>query len=98
MLPPTLKINSLTVREGVCHVDLSTDILTQSLPLPAETIIFSIVDTLTELSGVTSVRISIDSRSDVFFMDTVDLSRLLYRNLDYIENAAVSAPSETAVP
>ena len=98
VLPPSLKINSLTVREGVCHVDLSTDILTQSLSLPAETIIFSIVDTLTEITGTTSVRISIDSRSDVFFMDTVDLSRLLYRNLDYIENAAVSAPSETAVP
>ena len=98
VLPASLKINSLTVRDGVCHVDLSTDILTQGLPLPAETVIFSIVDTLTEISEVTSVRISIDSRPDVNFMDTVDLSQLLYRDLDYIETAPVSAPSESVSP
>ena len=97
VLPSSLKMNSITVRDGVCHVDFSTDILTQSPPLPADVIIFSVVNTLTGIPGVTSVRISINTRSDVVFMDTVDLSQLLYRNLDIIENSAI-APATTEAP
>ena len=98
VLRSTQKLNSVTVRDGVCHVDFGIDFLSQTMPLPAETIIFSIVDTLTEISEVTSVRITVDSNSEVFFMDTVDLSQLLYRDLDFIETSITPAASETAAP
>ncbi len=87
VLPNSLKLNSVAVRDGVCYVDFGADFLTQAVPLNAEIIIFSIVDTLTEIPEVTSVRISVDSNVEVFFMDTVDLSQLLYRNLDFIETS-----------
>lgn len=98
VLPANLKVNFVTVRDGICHVDFGSDFLTQAMPLPAELIVFSIVDTLTEMSEVTGVRISVDSRSEVFFMDTVDLSQLLYRNLEFIETSQVQQSSESAAP
>ena len=98
VLPNSLKLNSVTVRDGVCHVDFGADFLTQKMTLPAEIIIFSIVDSLTEISEVTSVRISVDSNSEIFFMDTVDLSQLLYRNLDFIDTNSAPSSSESAEP
>ena len=98
VLPAACKINSVTVRDGVCHIDFGADFISQKMTLPAEIIIFSIVDSLTEISEVTSVRITVDSNSEIFFMDTVDLSQLLYRNLDFIETGINTLPSETAAP
>ncbi|MBR3437820.1 MAG: GerMN domain-containing protein [Lachnospiraceae bacterium] len=98
VLPNTLKVNSVMVREGVCHMDFGSDFLSQTMTLPAEIIIFSIVDSMTEIAEVTSVRITVDSNSEIHFMDTVDLSTLLYRNLDYIESYQPPAVTETAEP
>ncbi|MBP5294952.1 MAG: GerMN domain-containing protein [Lachnospiraceae bacterium] len=92
------KLNSVTVRDGVCHIDFGVDFVSQTMTLPAETIIFAIVDSLTEIPEVTSVRITVDSNSEVFFMDTVDLSKPLYRNLDFIENPQNAPVTETAAP
>ena len=98
VLPNTLKINSVTVRDGVCYVDFGADFLSQAVPVNAEIIIFSIVDTLTEIPEVTSVRISVDSNADVSFKDTVDLSQLLYRNLDFIETSTNMPVTESTAP
>lgn len=98
VLPNMLKVNSVAVRDGVCYVDFGADFLSQAVQIDPEIIIFSIVDTLTEIPEVTSVRISVDSNAEVFFKDTVDLSQLLYRNLDYIETSVNQPVSETAAP
>ena len=98
VLPNTLKVNSVAVRDGVCYVDFGADFLSQAVQIDPEIIIFSIVDTLTEIPEVTSVRISVDSNAEVSFKDTVDLSQLLYRNLDFIENSVNTAVPATAAP
>lgn len=85
LLPSSIKIISVMSKDGVCYVNFGTDInsLSGSSALP-EVIIYGIVNSLTELGGITSVQFAVNGDRDIIFMETLDLSGPLYRNLDYI--------------
>ena len=82
---PASKINSVTVRDGICYVDFNYDFLTQTNRVTAETAIYSLVNSLTTFADVEKVQISIDGKTNVKFMDTLDLSLPLEENEEIVE-------------
>ncbi|WP_051207427.1 GerMN domain-containing protein [Butyrivibrio sp. AE3006] len=86
---PTLnsqaKINSVSVRDGVCYVDFDNNFLIQPNAVSADVAIYSIVNTLCAITDTNKVQISVGGSSDVIFMETVSLGTVFERNLDIVE-------------
>jgi germination protein M len=66
-IPSTVKVNSVTVKNGLAIVDFSKDIITDTAEIPHSSTtellaIYSIVDTLTEFKEIMKVRITIEGK------------------------------------
>ena len=87
MLDPNIKINTVTVRDGVCYVNLDGTFLSQTTNVSADVVIYSIVNSLVELSDINKVQFSVNGESEVTFKETMPLSEIYGRNLDILEQA-----------
>ncbi|MBO7364373.1 MAG: GerMN domain-containing protein [Lachnospiraceae bacterium] len=83
-LPLNTKILSVFTSDGTCFVNFNQAFLEGTPGIRAETIIYSIVNTLTEVKGVSSVQITVNGSSKINYMDHVDLGAPLKRKLDLI--------------
>lgn len=87
-LAPTLdagtRILNVSVNENVCYLNFDTTFLNNSLEVNEYIPIYSIVNSLSELSTVSRVQITINGEQNVKFRDSVSLNTLFERNLDYI--------------
>ena len=85
---PTLnsetKIISVSIKDGICYVNLNTAFLTLMNNVTADTAIYSIVNSLTELPGVTKVQLAVDGETEVKLGDET-LSVVFERNPDLIQ-------------
>ena len=90
-LPANVRSLSVGTVAGVCSVNLSDAMLSEASGVSPEVCIYSIVNSLSEISGISSVQISINGSSNMVYMDQVDLSENLKQNLDLI-----LAPEETS--
>lgn len=82
---PQTKINSVTVADGVCYVDFNNAFLQQVYNVSPEVLLYSVVNSLSELNNINKVRISIDGNSDLVFRDKFPLNTVFERNLDLLE-------------
>ena len=78
------RINSLSVRDGVCYIDFDQAFLSEPYNVTAEVAIYSIVNTIAELSDVNKVVFSVNGAQSFTFMD-IQMSGSYERNLDIIE-------------
>lgn len=85
---PTLnsdtKIISVAVKDGICYVNLDQTFLTPAYSVTPEVALYSLVNSLTELSGVNKVQISINGETNVMYMEKYSLTTIFERNLDLI--------------
>ena len=81
---PTLKVLNVTTKDGVCYVNLDNSFLTKTLKVSDEAVIYSFVNSLTELPNVNKVQFMIDSETEVSFGDHMYLSEPFERNLELI--------------
>lgn len=86
-IPSEVKVNSVTVKDGICHVNLSADFKEETLNVSPEVMIYSIVNSLTEIKNISGVRILINGSSNIKLYDKVDLNQTFMRNLDIIAGA-----------
>ena len=84
-VPKTTKILGVSVKEGICYVNLDSKFLTDSYDLSPEVAIYSIVNSVIANGSVTKVQILIDGASDVVYKNTIDLSRPLEWNESILE-------------
>lgn len=82
---PNTKIQSVTVKDNICYVNLSEEFLTHQSNVTPQTTIYSIVNTLVELDNVNKVQLSIAGNNSVMFRDTFELTTLFERNLDILK-------------
>ncbi len=82
---PTTKILGVTLKDGICYLNLSADFLTINYPVSEEMVIYSLVNSLTELPNVNKVQISIDGENDMYFGDHILMSTIFERNLEIVE-------------
>lgn len=85
VLNPETRINTITVADGICYVDFNSAFLQKSYSVSSEIIIYSVVNTLTEISKVNKVQISVEGENEINFMENINLNTIFERNLDIIE-------------
>lgn len=76
---PETKVNSVLTKDGICYVNLDSKFQTVVGNVPTELSIYSIVNSLSELSGINKVQILIDGEVPAAFSSTA-----YERNLDYV--------------
>ncbi len=85
-LNPNTGILNITVNDGICYVDLDAAFLTQPNPVSPETAVYSLVNSLAELPGVSKVQLSVNGDSSAKFMGVMNMTAPLERNLEIIQN------------
>lgn len=81
-ISPETKIISVTTRDNTCYVNLDEGFLNLPGNVTPEVTIYSIVNSLVELSGVNKVQISVNGSTDLIYMETIPLSQVFERNLE----------------
>ncbi|MBD5470719.1 MAG: GerMN domain-containing protein [Lachnospiraceae bacterium] len=84
VISPDTKIVSVTVKDGICHINFDSAFETAINNVTTDVTIYSIVNSLSELSTVNKVQISIDGDSDNKFRDKYDFSTVFERNLSLV--------------
>ena len=79
------KVISVTVTDGVCFVNLDSAFLEGAGSVSPQVSIYSIVNSLAELSTVHKVQLMVNGVSDVMFREVMDLEQDFTRNLDIVE-------------
>lgn len=81
-LPTDVKLLNVSVNENVCYINFDTSFM-NNIPDVKEYIpIYSMVNSLCELSTVTRVQITVNGSSDVMFRDAMSLDTQFERNLE----------------
>lgn len=81
---PATKVANVTVKDGVCYVNLDENFLTQTYTVTPEVTIFSITNSLVELNNVNKVQISVNGDTSGVYRDKYELTTYFERNLDII--------------
>jgi len=81
---PETKVVNVTVKDGICYVNLTETFLTQTNPVTPEIAIYSMVNSLVELSNINKVQISVNGETNVTYQESISLSTIFERNLDLL--------------
>ena len=82
------KVSSITTSEGICYVDLDPSVMTQENGISNDVLIYAIVDSLTELDGISHVRIGISGNTQSDASQTGMISGTYERSLALVVNEA----------
>ena len=82
---PDTKIVNVTTKDGICYVNLDDTFMNQIYDVTPEVTVYSIVNSLIELSNVNKVQFSINGETSVLYREKMDFSLLYERNLDMVE-------------
>ena len=83
-LNPEIKIISVNIKDGICYVNLNNAFLNLTGNVTADTAIYSLVNSLTELPGVLKVQLAVDGETEVKLGDKT-LSNLFEKNWALIQ-------------
>lgn len=83
-LNPETKIIGVNIKDGICYVNLDNSFLTLPGNVTADVVIYSLVNSLTELPGVLKVQLAVNGETEVSLGEKT-LSGLFERNLDLIQ-------------
>ena len=75
---------SVSLVDGVCYVSFDENFKNQDYSVNEAIVIYSIVDSLVEGTGVRQVQITINGESNAKYMEKVDLSQPLNEEQDWI--------------
>lgn len=82
---PQTQIQTVMVKDGVCYVDLDKAFLTQTGNVTGEVAVYSVVNSMAELSNVNKVQFSIEGETDVVFRENLNFTTVFERNLDLVQ-------------
>ena len=83
-IPSGTKLLNITVTDGVCYVNFDSTFLNNTQDFDPNLIIYSIVNTLSELPDVNKVQISVNGSSDVKFKELISLSEPFVKDMSYV--------------
>ena len=84
-LNPDTKVLSVTNSNGTCYVNLDGSFLVEPYDVTPQVALYSLVNSLAELTSVNQVQISVNGDVNVKFMDFLDLQNTFDKNADIIE-------------
>ncbi|NMB43646.1 MAG: GerMN domain-containing protein [Clostridiales bacterium] len=86
-IPENTILNSVTTKEGICYVDFSADFLNYNPNIKPEVVIYSIVNSLVELSYVNRVQFTING-SIVEDYNGIPFNGIFERKLELIDESS----------
>ena len=84
-LPSNLSVISASTKDGTCYVNLNSAFLSSLADVSAKITLYSLVNSLCELSTVKNVQFLVNGSSDYSLRETYHLAELYERNLDLIK-------------
>lgn len=84
VIPDGAALNKITIRDGICYVDFNEKFMEKRDEITAEVAIYSIVNSLTELSNVYKVQFLINGATRKTYHN-LDFSSAFERNLEIVE-------------
>jgi germination protein M len=91
-LSSKIKIINVMTANNICYVDFDESFLTEQSSVSNTLVIYSIVNSLSELNEIHKVQISVKGDATLNYHDEISLAEPFIRNLDLIETAeAVTA-------
>lgn len=85
---PDTKLISTLVKDNICYVNFDSTFLKQVYSVNAEIVIYSIVNSLCELSGIDRVQIFVDGSSEVLFREIIPLTNTFGKKLSYVQTSS----------
>lgn len=83
-IPSGTKLVNVSVLDGVCYVNLDDVFLNQNYSIEEPIVMYSIINSLSELSTISKVQISVNGDTSGVYRDSFPLDELYERNLDYV--------------
>ena len=80
------KVLSVTEKDGICYVNLDTGFMAQTLNVTPEVALYSVVNSLAELSSVNRVQFSVNGQTSLVFREKYSLNETYDRNLEILSN------------
>lgn len=93
-IPANVKLNSVSTKEGVCYVNFDSTFLTETIGVSDEVEIYSVVNSLCELTYVNKVQISINGETNKTLHGKISLENFFVRNLDIVEGVKTEKKEE----
>ncbi len=86
-LNPGAKIINVASKDGICYVSFDSTFLTEPYNVSPEVAIYSLVNSLTELSSINKVQISIDGDTTQSFLESISFQTVFQRNLEIVQSS-----------
>lgn len=86
-IPSDTKIVSIATKDGICYVNLDDGFLGQGYDVLEQIPVYSIVNSLTEIPGISKVQILINGETNITYQESIRFETLFERNLDLIEES-----------
>ncbi|MBO6108353.1 MAG: GerMN domain-containing protein [Eubacterium sp.] len=83
-VPAKTVLNSVTIRDNICYLDLGRQFVELLPNVTSDVTVYSIVNTLCELPGISGVQFTIDSGVRERYGESEGFNRALERNLDIV--------------
>lgn len=84
-IPKDTKVMSVTTKDGVCYVNLDTGFVAQGYDVLGMVTIYSIVNSLAELPGISNVQILVNGETSINYKDNISLETTFQINPEIIE-------------
>ena len=75
----------MAVIDGVCYVNLDNGFLEQNYDVQENVVIYSIVNSLSELPEINSVQISVNGNTDLIYRTDYSLKHTYEKNTDIVD-------------
>lgn len=94
-IPAGTKLMNISVVDGVCYLSLDETFRNQDYSVSESVVIYSIVNSLSELKTISKVQISVKGDTNGMYRDTFLLSDMYGRNLDIVTTLAREEETES---
>lgn len=84
VINPATKVLGVTVKDGTCYVNLDESFMTQIYNVTGDVVIYSIVNSLVELSNINKVQIAVNGETNLIYRETFNHANVFDRNLDLV--------------
>lgn len=82
---PNVSVLSVTIKDGICYINLDNEFLQGGVDVKPEITIYSLVNSVVEGTTASQVQITVNGEKNATYMDTVDLTRSLNSDLSWVE-------------
>jgi len=86
-IPDGTELNKITTKDGICYVDFNDKFMTHIPEVDDEVIIYSVVNSLVELSGITKVKFTINGEVKKNYGDKIPFDGFFERKLEIVEGS-----------